>query len=546
MNYPSNRSRYQLLELSGYLENYLWKYFSDKSSTEHVFSIILMVNEKFRADSYSLVFNNIASDAEKISSLIENAIDIYLNHAGLDEWMTENFLLFLVHLFRSLECANIKKNILRYVSLPIWESLTQQRLEVELDRSHALRDNWNRFQMHKNSLSSQSSIEVEKKGNNKGKSEKRKKNESSAVVTSTTVTKDNSDLIKAMSRDGSLLPTIINRYLEILADSTPALSSLKLVERTAELIAELLTQISTRRFLVSLLDDKQFVLRSKASFLLQSEESKVIRSKLEIIDMYLHFAIDQETGRPLTIQEQTEAQNNIISQLQQIAFSEFNEKLKDLVFSSMGIISKRPHLERLLALCNNEDLITIANKMKIWGRPISATDTSEMAILKEVIFDKVCTRSLHSEIFDSMTLYPNEEFLWDGNSLPLSSSYQADQVLPFPRLNLQFLSMGDYLLRNFLLCRLESAFEIREDIVDAVKRLGPKQTHLGSVAFNGWARMALPIVSLSVDQVMKPLVGEIIPRRVDFSVTVDLSRFSGEIRNEWEDLREHDGKLHYF
>jgi len=40
--------------------------------------------------------------------------------------------------------------------------------------------------------------------------------------------------------------------------------------------------------------------------------------------------------------------------------------------------------------------------------------------------------------------------------------------------------------------------------------------------------------------VAKPLLGESIPKRVTCTVTVDLSRFVGEIRAEWEALREHD------
>jgi hypothetical protein len=46
-------------------------------------------------------------------------------------------------------------------------------------------------------------------------------------------------------------------------------------------------------------------------------------------------------------------------------------------------------------------------------------------------------------------------------------------VLALPKLNLQFLTPVDYLLRNFNLFRLEATYEIREDIVDVVKRLGP-------------------------------------------------------------------------
>lgn len=44
-------------------------------------------------------------------------------------------------------------------------------------------------------------------------------------------------------------------------------------------------------------------------------------------------------------------------------------------------------------------------------------------------------------------------------------------MLALPKLNLQFLSFHDYLLRNFILFQLESTYEIREDLEDAVKRV---------------------------------------------------------------------------
>ena len=47
--------------------------------------------------------------------------------------------------------------------------------------------------------------------------------------------------------------------------------------------------------------------------------------------------------------------------------------------------------------------------------------------------------------------------------------------MALPKLNLQFLTTMDYLLRNFHLFRLEATYEIREDIADILPRF---QTHL--------------------------------------------------------------------
>lgn len=58
---------------------------------------------------------------------------------------------------------------------------------------------------------------------------------------------------------------------------------------------------------------------------------------------------------------------------------------------------------------------------------------------------------------------------------------------------LQYLTIHDYLLRNFNLFRLESAYEIREDLADAISRCNPKWGFPDKTEFGGWARMALPV-----------------------------------------------------
>ena len=61
--------------------------------------------------------------------------------------------------------------------------------------------------------------------------------------------------------------------------------------------------------------------------------------------------------------------------------------------------------------------------------------------------------------------YPNKrsdglmQILWDESIVP--SEYYTDGCLALPKLNLQFLTLHDYLLRNLNLFRLESTYEIR-------------------------------------------------------------------------------------
>lgn len=54
-----------------------------------------------------------------------------------------------------------------------------------------------------------------------------------------------------------------------------------------------------------------------------------------------------------------------------------------------------------------------------------------------------------------MPLYPTEEIIWDENIVP-TAYFSGEGCLALPKLNLQFLTLHDYLLRNFNLFRLES------------------------------------------------------------------------------------------
>lgn len=53
------------------------------------------------------------------------------------------------------------------------------------------------------------------------------------------------------------------------------------------------------------------------------------------------------------------------------------------------------------------------------------------------------------------------------------SATAGETCLALPKLNLQFLTAHDYLLRNFSLFRLEATYEIREDLADVLSRVGP-------------------------------------------------------------------------
>lgn len=146
-------------------------------------------------------------------------------------------------------------------------------------------------------------------------------------------------------------------------------------------------------------------------------------------------------------------------------------------------------------------------------------------LLLEILVSHHERRPSQLEAINALPLYPTEQILWDENIVPsefyngeskgercvqtqyiisltiVSPHLPISACLALPKLNLQFLTLHDYLLRNFELFRLESTCEptpltysrhtchsltcilsklallfsdeIREDVEDIVSRMKP-------------------------------------------------------------------------
>ena len=197
-------------------------------------------------------------------------------------------------------------------------------------------------------------------------------------------------------------------------------------------------------------------------------------------------------------------------------------------------------------------------------------ETLTEQLLLEILVFHYEKRVSQIKRLNAMALYPTEEMIWNENVVPSAYHSSSGQVLALPKLNLQFLTLHDYLLRNFELFRLESTCkeipsfylnlsfdfailisflcinscscrldQIRQDIEDAIFRLKPWRAEDGTALFNGWARMAQPIIRFAVVEVAKPDLGESKPSRVRADVAINLN-VRKEVKSEWESLRKHD------
>ena len=301
----------------------------------------------------------------------------------------------------------------------------------------------------------------------------------------------------------------------------------------------MLSQLPTRRFVRTLLEDRGLATKCKLAPLFSHPRGRLFSQLVDMFRFYLGFEIDDHTGAPLSDDDVAMAHYERLQRLQRLAFKHIPE-LRELALSSCSVIEKRGALTRYLQALSPPKLAHLAvNQLRL----ASAEDPSvaDPRFLLELLVSAFERRQSQRQSISETPLYPNEEVLWDENVVP-SAAYSGDGCLALPKLNLQFLTLHDYLLRNFNLFRLEATHEIQEDLADVLARVAPAAhpEAEGRVQFNGWARMAVPPLSVSIVEVRKPNVGESKPAAVTAEIKFDLASLRPPVRAEWDELRQHD------
>ncbi|XP_031121406.1 RNA helicase aquarius isoform X2 [Ipomoea triloba] len=518
---PVPLQRVMILEVSQYLENYLWPNFNPESSTfEHVMSMILMVNEKFRENVAAwLCFHD---QKDKFKAFLERVISLKEGRS-LSIAEKTNYLLFMINAFQSLEDEIVSKKILRLAGLQCWHCLSYGRFQMELCMNPDLIKKWKKI------------AKRAKEAANRGEPF------------------DPSNMLEA-----KFLRNLIEEFLQVLdSEVFPSMehsetedrfidasdfaavhdACVLYCERFMEFLIDLLSQLPTRRYIRPLVADVAVVAKCHLSALYKHEKGKLFAQLVDLLQFYETFEIDDHLGRQMTDDEVLLAHYDRFQSFQLFAFNKI-PKLRELALANIGAINRRADLSKKLSvLCPEELRDLVCQKLKL----ISKDDpwSERVDFLIEVMVSFFERQQSQKEAINALPLYPNEHIMWDESLVP-SINYTGEGCLALPKLNLQFLTLHDYLLRNFNLFRLESTYEIREDIQEAIPHLLAYINNEGEPAFRGWSRMAVPFKEFKITEVKLPNIGEVKPASVTAEVTFSIASYKAQIRSEWNALKEHD------
>jgi len=494
--YANIEENLQSLELRQYLEIFLFPNLNeDHHSKEHVMSAAMIIVEKHNQGLEPFSF--VQDELERFKIFFSAVAEL----ENLNTTEKRMRIGFLNAAFNSLEVSVVRRTCLPYVHLPLWLNLSHERLKEELNNAPSrTRKQFDKLRNKRNASESEESLMILR------------------LLT---------DFVETLEKGK-----------EIERDSEDLGQEVSYLERCADLTIDLLSQLPTRRFVRPLLDDLQVVVKCRLAIAASKHPDafSVLSRLLDLVDFYVEFEINDHTGDALSVESVVQRQCERLAFLQRTAFRMYPKVLEDLALTNQSSIEDRSSLKGHLSKLDDKQLMDFAVGIQC----VPKGEAVSRHFAEEAILHRYCRRRTQADSFKREPLYPTEDLIWNTSIVPPSDFSFATKSLALPKLNLQFLTMYDYLLRNYTLYRLECTSEIRDDLESVIKRMRPRLADQGTPVFDGWARMAATMKEVKILQKKAPPLDRPSPRSVLCEVTYDLRKLPLEAKREWDETKEHD------
>ncbi|KKK23443.1 DEAD helicase superfamily protein [Aspergillus ochraceoroseus] len=490
------------LENLNILEKFLWPTYTEDASNYHVLLLALIVSVKQR--EHLPIWSIFSDRPDDFSNLFHRILSMSIDQS-LPTFSRLSIMSFMISAFQSLENALVRKECAPLVSISIWHNLhSEEARERVLAKAPTLRKAWRASGKRYDS---------------------------------------GDEAAKAKMRfERSWLYTLLLDFLRRLnGPEKDQADNLRYCERFLELLVDLESQLPTRRYVNTLLKDLNILPVIRLSQMYRSADNALLRDFYNLLKHFVEFAIDDYTGEALSSQAMYDVHCHELAQLQRTSMKYFKDKLMILALSNYGSIEQRSELEGQLSSLEESELQSLCSHLGFrTSYPKQSNLTSDRHLCMEVLLSFYERTMPFQEAASHLSIVPTEETLYDP-SLLRNETYDGSRPLAIPKLNLQYLSLGDFLWRSFLLYRSEAFFQIRKDMESVVKRMQPRSSQDGkTLAFDGFSRMAIPISKPAIIEVAPPKTGSTKPAFVRAEITIEVGRLADRIRMEWDSLRPDD------
>ena len=389
-------------------------------------------------------------------------------------------------------------------------------------------------------------------------------------------------------RNVGFLPGLVDQLFALITEEEEEEQLQKLkqsyIAKILELLVDLLSYPQTRVHVASFISSHNLTVKMILSKLYRDQSFVLFHQQVNmLLDSERVESMTSEKGGDTT-QMSNDATNRLIHQrahtLQKLLHRHYAEEASDVVFAGVGRLTDATWLREKVGLWSENTLYDVCYRLRLVDdNDIGGRSTADMAkqlgcsrreLLTAILVYHHSSRQSDASVLSVAPIFPTESLLWDPHSVPPGNFGPASNVsLSLPKLNARFLSAGDYLLRNFQLFRLESAYEIRGDIVNVLKRMRPalkqdgytdpndyyggiqeettQESNISRTIFTGWARMGLHLKGnqdekqgFRIIRVDPPRLGERVPSSVIGELVLDLYHCATSLISEWDELREFD------
>lgn len=310
-----------------------------------------------------------------------------------------------------------------------------------------------------------------------------------------------------------------------------------------ELLIDLQSQLPTRKYTNALIIDLHVLVAVHLSPIYKDSKHQLFRDLVGQLEHYVYFAVNSYTSAPLSSDDTHRNHCRDLAQLQRTAIQHFKEKLTILALSNYGSIDQRGELIEALTELTDEEVVKLCDLLHLRTSYPDGTKTIvDRTFLIEVLVETYQRRENFVEQARKLTIYPNDKSLFDPRIIEYEAlTTDGSTPLPLPKLNLQYLTIPDFLYRSFLLSRYESLYQVRSDIEDVLRRMKPEiQYPQGNTVFKGYSKMSIVVPKVSIMDIMPPKVGEDWPSQVNGEVYLDLETLPMHARREWAQVRQDD------
>lgn len=442
-------------------------------------------------------------DFDSISTVINTAL-----HIIVDSLVPAKFRTYALNLvifgFQNLQVGPVRSELLRLVNIGCWEHLVDNgtrefHMAADPDRSTLWSKSAKKLSMAKGKAKEK--IQFERK----------------------------------------FFSTLIAEF-QMQLNHCPEEHALVFCSRVLELFADVLSQMSTRRYLIVLFQDHLVIPICRYSRYYQENSTSDLPffRYLNMLCDYMNFEIDNVTGLPFTRDQVSSNRHASISRWQKECFVKAPEQLEAFIFCAVGSLDDPAAVKENFERLPFEDLVSFCQITGTRHASLDGSAYSQRFLIEAIVW--ILQKKPHMiDIFGDESLYPTEALIFDESRVPT----KPKEHIALPKAGLLYLSINDYLSRHFTSEKVAFARQLRGEITDAVLRMSPQynldsETPFDRTIFTGWARNAIPLIQMQVDTVGAPNLAHITPSYVTADISYSVEKYSAEITNEWDHIRAGD------